>query len=70
MEAKFGTMALQTALHFLVRSSPNFASTTSKRHQTPEKTRFIYFHPCLPLASAPAAVEAFDIASCGDNALI
>lgn len=59
MEVKFGPMALQTAIHFLVRSDPKFASTTSKRSQAPETTRFIYFQACFRFASAPVAVEAF-----------
>ena len=58
MEVKFGPMALQTAMQFLVRSDPKFASTTSKRSQAPETTRFIYFQACFRFASATAAVEA------------
>ena len=58
MEGKFGPMALPTARPSVVRSGRNFASMTSKRHQAPEKTRFIYFHAEFRHASAVRAAEA------------
>ena len=58
MEGKYGPMALPTAMSSVVRSGRNFTSTTSKRHQAPEKTRFIYFQSQIRRASAVLAVEA------------
>ena len=51
-------MALPTALPSVVRSGRDFASTTSKRDQASEKTRFIYFQPLISFASGTERVEA------------
>lgn len=58
MEVKFGIGGMANPFRFSMRATPDFASTTSKRKQAPERARIFSFQPCFLRASARTAVEA------------